>query len=56
MPKLLYRFTSSFPLLSAFFTALFVTACGGGGGGAVSAPPAAPASSADPGKRRLDAP
>ena len=39
MPKLLYCFTSSFPLLSALFVALFVTACGGGGGGAVSAPP-----------------
>ena len=39
MPRLLYRFTSSFPLLSALFIALFVTACGGGGGGAVSAPP-----------------
>ena len=39
MPKPLYRFTPNFPLLSALFLALFVTACGGGGGGAVSAPP-----------------
>ena len=38
MPRPLYRFTSSFPLLSALFLALFVTACGGGGG-SVSAPP-----------------
>ena len=38
MPRPLYRFTSSFPLLSALFFALFVTACGGGGG-AVNAPP-----------------
>ena len=52
MPKPLYRFTSSFPLLSALFLALFVIACGGGGGGAASPvvvePPAPPADTTPP--------